>query len=226
MSSRPDKSKSKKGIRGFWRDTFSRSSSHVSSTPELAAQSTLRASSLSGGPRAVNVSSGPETPRLAGERPTTSHSMSAPPGINAAPTEPQPSPVPSDQSPAPEHHDLTPTELVTNTAWIALRSSLHNLKDNPGVFSRLSVAAGILLECFDGTEMAARNQEDYEIFAKEFKGITESLVESNMASTPPPISKCMSNITSEIERRADEIKNKRGEEKEFSSGLRKQMKRT
>ncbi|CAE6501077.1 unnamed protein product [Rhizoctonia solani] len=95
-------------------------------------------------------------------------------------------------------------------AWIALGSSLQKLKDNPGVFSRLSVAAGILLECFDGIEMAARNQEDYEILAKEFKGITESLVESNMASTPPLISKCMSNITSEIERRADEIKNKRG----------------
>ncbi|CAE6526684.1 unnamed protein product [Rhizoctonia solani] len=215
MSSRPDKSKSKKGFRGFWRDTFSRSSLHVPGTPESAAQSTLRASSLSGGPRAVNLSSGLKTPRLAGERPTTSHSMSAPPEINAAPTEPQPNPqpnpVPSDQSSAPEHHDFTLTETVTNTVWIALRSSLRRLKDKPGIFSGLSVAAGILLECFDGIEIAARSQEDYESLAKQLEMLSESLVDFNMASIPPPTTKCMSNITSEIEHQADEIKKKRSQ---------------
>ncbi|KDN39373.1 hypothetical protein RSAG8_08890, partial [Rhizoctonia solani AG-8 WAC10335] len=70
------------------------------------------------------------------------------------------------------------------------------------------MAAGILLECFDGIETAARNQEDYEDLAKELTTLSETLTECIKAPTPPPMTKCISSVGGEIERQVEEIKMK------------------
>ncbi|CAE7146136.1 unnamed protein product [Rhizoctonia solani] len=145
-------SKSKKSIRGYLRDAFSRSSSHLP-TPSTSS------------PRPITrtlFSSGVDVPKV--------------------------------------------TTTVTNVVWSGLRSSLQALNEASGGFPRLSVVAGILLECFEGIEAAARNREDYEDLAKELATLSDTLRECTKGPTPPPMTKCISSVTSEIQHQVDQIK--------------------
>ncbi|CAE6461794.1 unnamed protein product, partial [Rhizoctonia solani] len=99
-----------------------------------------------------------------------------------------------------------PTTTIKNVMWMGLKTSLQGLRDNPGIFSHLSLAAEMLLECFEGIETAARKQEDYEDLAKELAALSGSLAE--LVKTPTSFTKSISNFELDIKREATEIEAK------------------
>ncbi|KEP48259.1 vegetative incompatibility protein HET-E-1 [Rhizoctonia solani 123E] len=101
------------------------------------------------------------------------------------------------------------TTTATNVVWAGFKSSLQGLRDHSGVLPGLSMVAGILLECFDGIETAARNQDDYEDLARELTTLNASLAEYINASVSPLITKSISSITSEMKQQVEEVKRKR-----------------
>ncbi|CAE6526693.1 unnamed protein product [Rhizoctonia solani] len=116
-------------------------------------------------------------------------------------------------APATVSTETDATHTITNTIWNGLRSTLQGLGAVSDAFPTLSAAAGILLECFDGIEAAARSQQDYEELAKELATMGESLMEHIKPPTPAPMTKCISSVGIGIEQQAKLIKNKmtRGE---------------
>ncbi|CAE6449608.1 unnamed protein product, partial [Rhizoctonia solani] len=208
MSSTGGTSKSKKGLRGFWRDTFSRSSSNLPA-PSTSSRPTARASFSSVAPNEAQPSSQGSgalgVPSSTSERPSNLHSASAPGAISAV-TDALANPPPdSTDAPVVVDSDETAT-TIKNAVWMGLKTSLQGLRDNPGVFSHLSLAAGILLECFEGMETAARNQGDYEDLAKELASLSGSLAE--FIKAPTPFTKSISNVELDIEQQAKEIKDR------------------
>ncbi|CAE6413874.1 unnamed protein product [Rhizoctonia solani] len=202
MSSTGGTSKSKKGFRGLLHNPFSRSSSHLSTS----SRPTARASFSSAVPNEVQPSSRGSgelgVPPSTSERPGALHSASSPGAISAVADVPANPQLDSADTPT----ATEPTTTIKNTVWMGLKSSLQGLRDNPGVFSHLSLAAGILLECFEGVEIAARNQEDYEDLAKELTALSGSLAE--LIGAPTPLTKSISNFELDIEQQANAIKDR------------------
>ncbi|CAE6446186.1 unnamed protein product, partial [Rhizoctonia solani] len=207
MSSTGETSKSEQEFRGSGRDAFSRSSSNLP-TPSTSSRPAARASFSSVVPDEVLPSSRGsgelDVPSSTSEPPGTLHSASAPGAISAAAdltANPRPHSTDTDTD---TDTDTEPTTTIINAAWIGLKTSLQGLRDNPGIFSRLSLAAGMLLECFEGVEAAARNQEDYEDLAKGLAALSGSLAE--LVKTPTPFTKSISHFELDIEQAATEIK--------------------
>ncbi|KAG8739565.1 hypothetical protein FRC11_000647 [Ceratobasidium sp. 423] len=219
MSSAGETSKSKKGFRGFLRDTLSRSSSHLPA-PSAPPRASSRASFSSVTPieaQELSPESGAlRVPYSDGERRTALQPVSAQGAISAVANTPaNPRPGQPDAPAASDSNETTTT--IKSVVWVGLKTSLQGLRDNPGVFSHLSLAAGILLECFEGVETAARSQDDYEDLAKELAALSASLAE--FIRTPTPLTKSISNVEMEIERQAKEIKDRvdRGSAGRFSA---------
>ncbi|CAE6422401.1 unnamed protein product [Rhizoctonia solani] len=84
---------------------------------------------------------------------------------------------------------------ITNPTWIGLRASLRALRDTPGVFGPLTSVAGVLLDCFDAIEVAARNQKDYEDLARELAALSESLAQHFKGAPLDAVSECVSSVT-------------------------------
>ncbi|KAG8708771.1 hypothetical protein FRC11_006201 [Ceratobasidium sp. 423] len=99
---------------------------------------------------------------------------------------------------------------VRNAAWAGLLAALRNLKSTPGVFGPLASAAGVLLDCFNAVETAARNQKDYEELATELTMLSVSLTQHFKGAGVPvgasKMSKCVSSVAVGIERQTAEIK--------------------
>ncbi|CUA74670.1 hypothetical protein RSOLAG22IIIB_11392 [Rhizoctonia solani] len=206
MSSTPGTPKQKKGFQRLFRNPFSRFSSHLSAPSTASLPQTPRGPSLSGDSQVTGGSSDIDaTPNLS-SAPVASHLGSAPATLKAESISPQPDPVPLVEPAALE--DETAKITVTNEVWMGLRSSLQGLGGVSGLFPHLASAAGILLECFNGIESAARNQQDYEHLAKELTTMTESLAEIIKAPTPPSLTKCITGITFEIKGQVEGIKEK------------------
>ncbi|CAE6477530.1 unnamed protein product [Rhizoctonia solani] len=208
MSSRTGASTPKKGFRDSLRGVFVRSSSHLATSLTSSPQTGARSSFSAGAPnKADALNAAPTSRPLNSEQIAAPHSQSAPSAISTGAANPQPGLPPTENQ-----DDLDTTEtnsMVTNMVWAGLKSSLQGLRDHSGVFPGLSMVAGILLECFDGIETAARNQEDYEDLARELTTLSESLAEYVNAPTPPSVTKCISSITSEMKQQAEEVKNKK-----------------
>ncbi|CAE6424681.1 unnamed protein product [Rhizoctonia solani] len=191
MSSKPRAPKQKKGLQRLFRNPFNRPSSHLS-TSTISTEPAPRG--LSTG--IINVAEVSGTPdELSPTSPTTISALSA---------NPQPDPSPPNEQSAPVETNIE----IRNEAWVELRSSLRSLGVVSRVFPNLASAAGILLECFDGIETAARSQQDYENLAREVTTMAESLVELITAPTPPSITKCISGIAIEIKGLAEAIEKK------------------
>ncbi|CUA75297.1 Vegetative incompatibility protein HET-E-1 [Podospora anserina] [Rhizoctonia solani] len=182
MSSTPGTPKQKKGFQRLFQNPFSRFSSHLSAPSTTSLPQAPRDPSLSGSSKVPGGSGDIDAVPNLSSAPVASHLASAPATLKA--------------------------ESITNEVWIGLRSSLQGLGGASGLFPHLASAAGILLECFNGIESAARNQQDYEHLAKELTTTTESLAEIIKAPTPPSLTKCITGITLDIKSQAEGIKQK------------------
>ncbi|CAE6483314.1 unnamed protein product [Rhizoctonia solani] len=245
--------KSKRSIRGFLRNTFSRSSStiptHIPSSPpdssqdspslgspnllhalahsagaldvspsndeRLALHSVSAPSTSSAGqtsflpiplinaPTALDV---PDPPPPSDKRLAVLRPISAPAVVGAKPTNSQPNSTSMDTSAVLGSARTTSTNMTA--VWGRLKASLQGLRDITGVFPHLSLAVGILLECFDELETAARSQRDYEDLAKELTTLSESLTQYIKPPMPMLITQCISGVAMEIEQQAKDIDNK------------------
>ncbi|KAH7339070.1 hypothetical protein B0J17DRAFT_717490 [Rhizoctonia solani] len=210
MSTTTGASKSKKsGIRSFLRNSFSRSSSNLSTqasppphiTQALSSPNELRV------PDVESHSSGAlALPPSTVERSATPHSASVPSTLSAVPANPRPSLSPTDV-PATSEPTKT-TKTVTNEVWAGLHTSLQALGRISAGFPHLASAVSILLECFDVIETAARNQKDYEDLARELTKLNGTLMEHTNGPAVSTLTKCISSITMEIKHQAEEIKKK------------------
>ncbi|KDN39375.1 hypothetical protein RSAG8_08892, partial [Rhizoctonia solani AG-8 WAC10335] len=185
---------------GWFHNTFSRSSSQLS--PPGSSQ--------------------PHTSRpLSAESPRESHATNdragdqdLAPSTNQVPgiTQPMSTPTvisnPEPSSPPVDMPTVAETNKVTNVAWVGLLASLKALEDASGVFGPLASAAGVLLECFDAIETAARSQQDYEDLATELATLSESLTQHFKETTSTTVSKCVSSVAVGIQRQAAEIQKK------------------
>ncbi|CUA76106.1 WD repeat-containing protein on Y chromosome [Rhizoctonia solani] len=207
MSNRKS-SKPKKGFRKWLDENFGRpsSKSHPSMPDPTASSLPPSRNSFSGPANIARVlehaSSTPHLLPPASELSEPSHSVPVTVAGNEHPN-PQPSSPPTAETPVPKPADKETGNM--NQVWAGLRVSLQGLANVSGGFSHLASAASILLECFDGIEAAARNQSEYEDLARELTSLIESLKSHTNALGSPSMTKCISGITIEIEKQAEEI---------------------
>ncbi|CAE6393371.1 unnamed protein product [Rhizoctonia solani] len=206
MSSTPGTPKQKKGFQRLFQNPFGRFSSHISAPSTTSLPQTPRGPSLSGDSKVPGGSGDIDTAPNLSSAPVASHLASAPATLKAESISPQPDPVPLVE-PAALEDEATKT-TVTNEVWMGLRLSLQGLGGVSGLFPHLASATSILLECFNGIESAARNQQDYEHLAKELTSMTECLTELIKAPTPPSLTRCITGITLDIKSQAEGIKQK------------------
>ncbi|CAE6526706.1 unnamed protein product [Rhizoctonia solani] len=221
MSNEPSKSKR---FRTFWSETIGRSSSRLSAStmpPHLPPSLLSPPGELNVAVTAVNTSGAPNNLPSTVKRPTTSNLASDPLALSAIPSNLQTSLPPTNEPPS--LSEIIPA--VTSDPWNRLRVSLQGLGRAPGVFPHRASAAGILFECFERVEMAARNQQDYEELARELADLVQSIAEHTKESTALLMTKCISGITMwvvsspimleiytadrEIKQQAKEIQNRR-----------------
>ncbi|KAF8753840.1 WD40 repeat-like protein [Rhizoctonia solani] len=80
------------------------------------------------------------------------------------------------------HDKLPPTRTTTepvgdNKAWTSLLASLKKLKGMARLIPSVADAAGVLLDCFDAIEAAAKSQQDYEDLATELAVLSDILAQ-------------------------------------------------
>ncbi|CUA78408.1 Kinesin-like protein KIF21B [Rhizoctonia solani] len=188
-------SKSKKGIRRLLRNRFSRSSSHLpsSSTPSEPITASSPPEETHEARSSIQTSATLEIPPFNTERPSVAHSKAAPTPIGGEPA---------------NALSTTSDREITDPVWAGLQPSLQRLRDQSSVFPGLSIAVGMLLECFSGLAVAEKKQKDYKDLAKELMKLSDTLAESITGPTPPAMTKCISNVESKIQRQVEQIKTK------------------
>ncbi|CAE6531321.1 unnamed protein product [Rhizoctonia solani] len=199
---------SKKGFLSPVRNFFRRSSSNPSPPVTLPHPAPHKSSSRAEveihrpdeASREAELAQSSEEPSVVLQPVSASGAISAAP----EPNNPQPELPPADTPAALDPVETTPA--ITNPIWAGLKTTLQGLRDNSGVFSHLSLAAGILLECFDGVETAARNREDYDDLGQELAALSGSLAE--LVKAPTPLTKSISSVEIEIKLQTKEIKDR------------------
>ncbi|KAF8746895.1 WD40 repeat-like protein, partial [Rhizoctonia solani] len=247
MSSANNKPKStRKRIGGWFRKRLGESSSRPLSTSSPGPLSTSHAS-LTSGSTDGGQSSTPDIQNIITSTDRLSHavlsnSLPAPSVLNAVAV-PHKSPSSQISTLIPElaieqshgHDELPPTRTTTelvgdNKAWTSLLASLKKLKGMARLIPSVADAAGVLLDCFDTIEAAAKSQQDYEDLATELAALSDTLTQQIEGMGSEAVSKCASGVAqyvrvpntqtmsdrdiSAIERQAEEIKKKRGRGKE------------
>ncbi|CAE6438464.1 unnamed protein product [Rhizoctonia solani] len=200
--------KSKKGFLSFLRNDIRRLSSRSSppATPSLqpAPQKAL-SSIVVGETRAPKDTSGATgVTSSSSERRVIFHTVATPAEIRVESTKSECGSFRADGS---STLDPTGKTAIGNIFWNALRASLQGWRDTPTILVHLSLAAGILLECFDKLEAAAKKQEDYENLAKELTRLSESLTGLTKWSTPIILmTKAISSVDMGVEQQAKKLK--------------------
>ncbi|GAB1524878.1 hypothetical protein RhiTH_008034 [Rhizoctonia solani] len=247
MSSANNKPKSTpKRIGGWFRKRLGESSSRPLSTSSPGLLSASHAS-LTSGSTDGGQSSTPDIQNIIASTDRLSHAVSsnsllAPSVLNAVAV-PHKSPSSQISTLIPElaieqshgHDELPPTRTTTepvedSKAWTSLLASLNKLKGIARLIPSVADAAGVLLDCFDTIEAAAKSQQDYEDLATELAVLSDILAQQIEGMGSEAVSKCVSGVAqyvrvpntqamtdrdiSAIGRQAEEIKKKRGRAKE------------
>ncbi|CAE6474326.1 unnamed protein product [Rhizoctonia solani] len=198
-----------KGLRSFFRKTLGRPSSHLPPPSPSPRPSTSQVSVSSNSTTKAHVTtdrpSEQDVPQSK-EGEIATRLTFAPPVLVTAAANSQPIPPPTDP---PTVNSESHADKIAHAAWIGLQGSLESLKNTSGVFGPLAAAVGILLDCFDTIETAAKNQQDYEDLATELSALSEALTQHFKASASTPMSKCISGVSIGIKQQAEGIREKR-----------------
>ncbi|CAE6383829.1 unnamed protein product, partial [Rhizoctonia solani] len=203
-----ESSRPKKRVRRWLHEAIGRSlsESHLPMSAPASSSVPLSQNSISGVAEVTqaleHASSTPHLPPSASELP---ESLNSPPGPVAGNDHPNPQPIPLATA---DIFVSEPADKATNTinqSWASPRVALQGLGSVSRVFPHLASAASILVECFDGLEITAKNGSDYEHLARECTRLIQSIEVHTNTLGSPSMTKCISGITIEIKQQAEEI---------------------
>ncbi|CAE6423601.1 unnamed protein product [Rhizoctonia solani] len=105
-----------------------------------------------------------------------------------------------------EHVDEQATPAKVNSSWDDLKASLQVIQAYPELVPSFIEGVGILLECFDRIEVAARNQPDYEDLGAQLATLSRSIIEYIKTSPVTMSGGYALHIMVDIGRQAEEMR--------------------